>query len=159
MIEAGSILTIGVLAGIDVDVLRGLSEFKSEGKAGAFPFPFELGRWLTGVEGFCSDYEGTRSDSSPMNIPLRELPHPFEDLSSSFSRGGMGLFCDKIGLASTSLMPILRRLVCFDEEVTSPKSFAIEVVVGESSLPGMVTATIELLSDSWLSLMGGSLPR
>lgn len=159
MIEAGSIFTIGVLAGIDVDVLRGLSELKSEGRAGAFPFPFELGRCLTGVEGFCSDCEGTRSDSSPVNIPLRELPHPFEVLSSSFSRGGMGLFCDKIRLASTSLTLILRRLVCFDEEVTSLKSFAIGVVVGESSLPGIVTTTIELLSDSWLSLMGGSSPR
>ena len=160
MIEAGSMFTIGVLASVGVDVLRGLLEFfgsrESEGRAGAFPF--ELERRLMGVEGPCSNGGGTRFDSSPANIPLRELPHPFEVLSSSFSRGGMGLFCDKARLASTSLTLMLRRLVCFDEEAPSLNSLAIGVVVGEPSLPGMVTTTIELLSDSWLSLMGGSSP-
>ena len=161
MIEAGSMFTIGVLASVGVDVLRGLSGFlksrKPEVKAGAFPF--ELERRLIGVEGPCSDGGGTRFDNSPANIPLKELPHPFEVLSSSFSRGGMGLFCDKTRLMSTSLTLMLRRLVCFDVEVTSLKSLATGVVVvGEPSFPGIVTTTIELLSDSWLSLKGGSSP-
>ena len=39
----------------------------------------------------------------------------------------------------------------------SLNSFAIGVVIGDSSFPGMFTTTIELLSDSWLSLKG-SLP-
>jgi len=159
MIEAGSIFTIGRLPRIGVDELRGLPEFfKSHGsevRAGAFPFKVE--RRLTGVEGFCIDGGGTTSDRSPENIPLRELPHPFEVLSNSFSRGGMGLFCAKARLASTSLTLMLLRLVCFDEEVTSLKSFAIGVVRGEPSFPGMFTTTIEPVSDSWLSLKG-SLP-
>jgi len=110
-----------------------------------------------GVVGSCSDSGEMVSDSSPANIPLRELPHPFEVLSSSFSRGGMGLFCDKARLASTSLTLMLRRLVCFDEEPISLKSLATGVIVGEQSFPGMVTTTIEPVSDSWLSLKG-SLP-
>jgi hypothetical protein len=109
-----------------------------------------------GVVGFCDDSGGAVSGNSPANIPLREDPHPFEVLSSSFSRGGMGLFCAKVRLTSTSLTLMLRRLVCFDDgAVTSLNSFAIGVVIGESSPPGMFTTTIELLSDSWLSLTGG----
>jgi len=159
MIEACSMFTIGVSAGIDVDRFRGLLETfescKFKGRAGAFPF--ELERRLMGVVGCCSGGGGTGSDNSPANIPLRELPHPFEVLSNSFNRGGMGLFCAKARLASTSLRLMLRRLVCLDEEAISLNSLAIGVIVGDSSLPGMVTTTIELLSDSWLSLMG-SLP-
>jgi hypothetical protein len=141
--------TIGVLAGI-VDELRGLPEFSKsrEFEGRARPLPFGLGRRLTGVTGSCSDSGGTRPDSSPENIPLRELPQPFEVLSSSFSRGGMGLFCCKARLTSTSPTLMLRRLFCFDEGVMSLKPFAIGVVVGEPSFPGMVTTTIELLSDS-----------
>ena len=144
---------------IGVDELRGLSGFlgshESEIRAGAFPFTVD--KRLTGVVGSCNDGAGTASDSSPANMPLRELPHPFEVLSSSFSRGGMGLFCAKARLASTSLTLMLRRLVCFDAEVTSLKSFATGVVIGEPSFPGMFTRTIEPVSDSWLSLKG-SLP-
>ena len=149
MIEAGSIFTIGGLPRIGVDELRGLSGFiefhESEVRAGAFPF--NVDRRLIGVTGSCSDGGETASDSSPAIIPLRELPHPFEVLSSSFSRGGMGLFCAKARLASTSLTLMLRRLVRF-AEVTSPKSFATGVVIGEPSFPGMVTTTIEPVSDS-----------
>lgn len=117
--------------------------------------PFELDRRLTGVTGSCNGSGETVSENSLANIPLRELPHPLDVLSSSFSRGGMGLFCAKVRLMSTSLTLMLRRLVCFDEEViTSLNSFAIGVVIGESSFPGMFTTTIELLSDSWLSLTG-----
>lgn len=152
--------TIGVLAGIGVDVFIGLPKlFEScefEGRVGSFPF--ELERCLTGVVGSCSDSRGARPDNSPANIPLRDVPHPFEVLSNSFSRGGMGLFCDKARLTSASLTLMLRRFVCFDAEVTSLKFFATGVVVGEPSFPGMFTTTIELLSDdSWLSLKG-SLP-
>ena len=150
--------TIGAPPRIGVDVFRGPSGlFKScnsEGRTEAFPF--ELERRLMGVMGSCCDDGGTKFDKSPANIPLRELPHPFEDLSSSFSRGGIGLFCAKARLASTSLTLMLRRLVCFDAEETSLKSFATGVIVGEQSLPGMDTTTIELLSDSWLSLKGSS---
>jgi len=153
MTEAGSMFTIGGLPRIGVDELRGPSEsFKSEVRAGAFPFKVESR--LIGVVGSCSDGGEATSGSSPANIPLRELPHPFEVLSSSFSRGGMGLFCAKARLASTSLTLMLRRLVCFD---ASLKSFAIGVVIGEPSFPGMFTTTIEPVSDSWLSLKG-SLP-
>ena len=158
MIEAGSMFTIGGLPRIGVDELGGLSEFfkshESEVRAGAFPFEAE--RRLIGVVGSCNDGE-TTFGSSPANIPLRELPHPFEVLSSSFSRGGMGLFCANARLASTSLTLMLRRLVCFDAGVTSLNSFAIGVVIGEPSFPGMFTTTIEPVSDSWLSLKG-SLP-
>jgi len=150
MNEAGSMFTIGVSAGIDVDGSRGLlgafGSCKSMGRAGAFPFQLEMR--LIGVTGSCSDWRGTRSDNSPANIPLSELPHPFEVLSSSFNRGGMGLFCANARLTSTSLTLMLRRLVCFEEEATSLNSFPTGVVVGDSSLPGMATTTIELLSDS-----------
>lgn len=157
MIEAGSMFTIGGSMGVGVDALEGLSAIfeccLSERSAGALPF--ELERRLMGVTGSCDASEEMLSENSPANIPLRELPHPFEVLSSSFSRGGMGLFCAKARLMSTSLTLMLRRLVCFDEEVaTSLKSFATGVVMGESSFPGMFTTTIELLSDSWLSLTG-----
>lgn len=150
--------TIGVSAGIDVDGLIGLSvtleSCKSEGRAGALPFWLE--RRLMGVTGSCNESEETVSENSPENIPLSELPHPFEVLSSSFSRGGMGLFCAKVRLMSTSLTLMLRRLVCFDEVVEiSLNSFATGVVIGESSFPGMFTTTIELLSDSWLILASG----
>jgi hypothetical protein len=149
--------TIGGLAGIDVGEFGGLSDIfescKSERRAGALPF--ELERRLMGVTGSCDDSGGTASGNSLANIPLRELPHPFDVLSSSLSRGGMGLFCAKVRLISTSLTLMLRRLVCFDEEgVISLNSFATGVVIGESSFPGMFTTTIELLSDSWLSLTG-----
>ena len=156
MIEAGSMFTIGVSAGVDVDEFSGLLEtFESKGRVEAFSFKLE-GR-LIGVVGSCSDSGGTRSDNSPVNIPLRELPHPFEVLSNSFSRGGIGLFCAKARLMSTSLTLMLRRLVCFDEEAMSLNSFATGVVIGDSSFPGMFTTTIELPSDSWLSLKS-SLP-
>jgi len=158
MIEAGSMFTIGVSAGIDGDEFRGLLEiFESKGRAGAFPFKLE--ERLMGVVGSCSDSRGTGSDNSPVNIPLRELPHPFEVLSNSFNRGGIGLFCAKARLMSTSLTLILRRLMCFDEEAAPKNSFAIGVVIGDSSFPGMFTTTIELLSDSWLSLKGSSPDR
>jgi len=151
MIEAGSMFTIGVSAGVDVDEFSGLLEiFESKGRAGAFPF--ELEGCLIGVVGSCSDSGGTKSDNSPVNIPLRDLPHPFEVLSSSFNRGGIGLFCAKARLMSTSLTLMLRRFTCFDEEAMSLNSLAIGVVIGDSSFPGMFTTTIELLSDSWLSL-------
>jgi hypothetical protein len=150
--------TIGVSAGVDVDELKGLLEiFESKGRAGAFPFKLE---WcLMGVAGSCSDGGGTRSDNSPVNIPLSELPHPFEVLSNSFNRGGIGLCCAKARLMSTSLTLILRRLTCFDEEATSLNSFAIGVVIGDPSFPGMFTTTIELLSDSWLSLKASASGR
>lgn len=132
MIEAGSMFTIGVSAGIDVEEFRGLSEiFESwESKPRAGAFPFELEKHLIGVVGSCSDGGGARSDNSPANIPLRELPHPFTVLSNSFNRGGMGLFCAKTRLMSTSPRLILRRLVCLDE-VTSLNSFATGVVIGD----------------------------
>lgn len=144
-------LTMGVLAGIDVDEFGELSwtfeSCKSERKAGALPF--ELERHLMGVIGPCSDSGGTVSENSPANIPLSELPHPLDVLSNSLSRGGMGLFCAKVRLMSTSLTLMLRRLVCFDVEAAiSLNSFATGVVIGESSFPGMFTTTIELLSDS-----------
>ena len=152
MIEAGSMFTIGVSAGIDVDKFRGLSGVvesresrKSIGRTGAFPF--ELEKRFMGVAGPCTGGKG--SDNSPANIPLRELPHPFDVLSSSFNRGGMGLCCAKARLMSTSLTLMLRRLVCLDEEATSLKSLATGVIVGDNpSFVGMVTTTIELLSDS-----------
>lgn len=157
MTEAGSIFTIGGSAGIDIDEFEGLSgifeSFEPERRAGALPFKLE--RPLMGVTGSCKDGGETASENSLANIPLRELPHPLDVLSSSFSRGGMGLFCAKVRLTSTSLTLMLRRLVCFDEEgVISLNSFAMGVVIGESSFPGMFTTTIELLSDSWLSLIG-----
>lgn len=155
MTEAGSIFTIGVSAGIEVDKFEGLSGiFRScESERRAIALPFELERRLMGVTGSCDDNGETVSENSLANIPLRELPHPFDVLSSSFSRGGMGLFCAKVRLMSTSPTLILRRLVCFDEgPVISLNSFAMGVVIGESSFPGMFTTTIELLSDSWLSL-------
>jgi len=159
MIEAGSMFTIGGLPRIGVDELRGLSGFIGSHESGvrAGAFPFNVDRRLIGVVGPCSDGGETTSDNSPAIIPLRDLPQPFEVLSSSFSRGGMGLFCARARLASTSLTLMLRRLVCFDAEVTSLKSFATGVVIGEPSFPGMVTTTIEPVSDSWLSLKG-SLP-
>lgn len=117
--------------------------------------PFELERRFIGVTGSCNDSGETVSGNSRANIPLKELPHPFDVLSSSLRRGGMGLFCTKDRLMSASLTLMLRRLVCFDKEgVISLNSFAIGVVIGESSFPGMFTTTIELLSDSWLSLSG-----
>lgn len=142
--------TIGVSASTEVDELRGLlaifESCKSRRWAGVFPFEPE--RRLMGVVGPCSDGGGTRSDNSPENIPLRELPHPFEVLSSSFNRGGMGLFCARALLMSTSPTLMLRRLVCFDKKTASLNSLATGVVVGDPSFPGMVTTTIELLSDS-----------
>jgi len=152
--------TIGVSAGIDADEFRGLLEFleSCESKGRARAFPFEPERCLTGVIGPCSGGGETRSDNSPANIPLRDLPHPFEVLPNS-NRGGIGLFCAKARLMSTSLTLILRRLVCFDKGATSLKSLAIGVIVGEAPLPGIVTTTIELLSDSWLSLKGSSSGR
>lgn len=119
MIEAGSMFTIGVSADIDVDEFIGLSGVFASGRSGrgAGPLPFELETRLSGVTGSCDEREETFSENSPENMPLRELPHPFEVLSSSFSRGGMGLFCAKLRLMSTSLTLMLRRLVCFDEEV------------------------------------------
>lgn len=119
MIEAGSMFTIGVSADIDVDEFIGLSEVFKSGKSGrrAGAFPFEPETRLLGVTGSCDENGGTVSENSPENMPLRELPHPFEVLSSSFNRGGMGLFCAKLRLISISLTLMLRRLVCFDEEV------------------------------------------
>lgn len=139
--------TIGVSAGIDTEEFRGLSKpFMCERRTGLLPFGPE--RRLMGVTGSWDDEE-TVSENSAANIPLRELPHPFEVLSSSFSRGGMGLFCAKARLTSTSLTLMLRRLLCFDEEAPiSLNSFATGVVIGEPSTPGMFTTTIELLSDS-----------
>lgn len=157
MIEAGSMFTIGVSAGIDIDEFRGLlGIFESCKSINAGAFPFELEKRLAGVVGPCSDSGGTRSENSAASIPLRELPHPFEVLSSSFNRGGMGLFCAKARLMSTSLTLMLRRLTCFDEEETSMNSLATGVVEGDASFPGMVTTTMELLSDSWLPLKGSS---
>ena len=148
--EAGSMFTIGASADIDVDEFRGLSRVfescRSRGTARAFPLELER-RW-TGVVGSCGDRGGTESDDSLANIPLRERPHPFEVLSSSFSRGGMGLFCANTRLMSTSPTLMLRRLVCLEEEATSLNSFVTGVVVGDPSPLGMDTTTIELLSDS-----------
>lgn len=42
MIEAGSMFTFGLSAGINIDELRGLlGIFESKGRAGAFPFEIE----------------------------------------------------------------------------------------------------------------------
>lgn len=119
MIEAGSMFTIGVSADIDVEEFIGLSEVFASGKLGrrAGALPFEPETRLLGVTGSRDESDETVSENSPENMPLRELPHPFEVLSSSFSRGGIGLFCAKLRLMSTSLTLMLRRLVCFDEEV------------------------------------------
>jgi hypothetical protein len=82
--------TIGVSAGVEVYEFRGLleiSEFK--GRVGTFPFGLE-GR-LMGVMGSCIDSGGTRTDDSPVKMPLGELPHPFEVLSTVAASGCLAL--------------------------------------------------------------------